>query len=450
MPRSALCRPELVRPFAVFACALATFAAAPATPPGPPAVGAKDRAAIVADIAAAVRDSYVDPATARRMAELLRRQLAIGAYDGLATLDAFTEKLTADLRSVSHDKHLAVGWDPTPPPPQAEELPDAALEARMAAMMRRENYCFRKVERLAGNVGYLKLDCFAPAKLGGGTAVAAMGFLAGTDALIVDLRDNHGGDASMVQFLASYLVPPDTHLDSFYFREGDRTEQSWSQAWVPGTRLAAVPVFVLTSSRTFSGAEELAYVLKALKRATLVGETTAGAANLTGIYRLQGYPVAVNLPGGRPINPVTGSNWEGTGVEPEVAAAELEALTVAHLRAVAALTEKAADPARKAELDFLRGVLEDRRKPASVSAAELQALAGTYGPRTVTVAGGALWYERRPERELRLVPVGRGRFVASDREDLRFRFERKANGEAVCLHVLYPDGREAASCRGGK
>lgn len=443
-------RPPWTHPLAVFACALATFAAAPATPPGPPAVGAKDRAAIVEDIAAAVRDSYVVPETAQRMAELLRRQLASGAYDGLTALDAFTEKLTADLRSVSHDKHLAVGWDPTPPPPQADGPPDAALEARMAAMMRRDNYCFRKVERLAGNVGYLKLDCFAPAELGGGTAVAAMGFLAGTDALIVDLRDNQGGDSEMVQFLASYLVPPDTHLDSFYFRQGDRTEQSWSQAWVPGTRLAAaVPVFVLTSSRTFSGAEELAYVLKNLKRATLVGETTAGAANLTSIHRLQGYPVAVNLPGGRPINPITGSNWEGTGVEPDVAAAEPEALTVAHVRAVAALAEKATDPAQKAELDFLRGVLEDRRKPASLSAAEMQALAGTYGPRTVTVAGGVLWYERRPERKLRLVPVGQGRFVASDREDLRFRFERKANGKAVCLLVRYPDGREATNCRGG-
>ena len=443
-------KPLWIYPFAIFACALATFAAAPATPPGPPAVDAKDRAAIVEDIAAAVRDSYVVPETGRRMEELLRRQLASGAYDGLATLDAFTEKLTADLRSVSHDKHLAVGWDPTPPPPPAEAPPGADLEARMATMMRRDNYCFRKVERLAGNVGYLKLDCFAPAELGGGTAVAAMGFLAGTDALIVDLRDNYGGDPSMVHFLASYLVPPDTHLDSFYSREGDKTTQSWSQVWVPGTRLAAVPVFVLTSSRTFSGAEELAYILKNLKRATLVGETTAGGANLTGIYRLQGYPVAMNLPGGRPINPITGSNWEGTGVAPDVAAAELEAPTVAHVRAVAALAEKATDPAQKAGLDFLRGVLEDRRKPATLSAAEMQALAGTYGPRTVTVAGGALWYERRPERKLRLVPVGQGRFVASDREDLRFRFERKANGEAVRLLVLYPDGREAASFRGGE
>ena len=443
-------KPLWIRPCAIFACALATFAAAPATPPGPPAVDAKDRAAIVEDIAAAVRDSYVIPEAGQRMAELLRRQLASGAYDGLATLDAFTEKLTEDLRSVSHDKHLAVGWDPTPPPPETEEPPDADFEARMAAMMRRDNYCFRKVERLAGNVGYLKLDCFAPAELGGGTAAAAMGFLAGTDALIVDLRDNSGGHPGMVHFLASYLVPPDTHLNSFYYREGDRTEQSWSQAWVPGTRLAAVPVFVLTSSRTFSGAEELAYVLKNLKRATLVGETTAGGANVTGLHRLQGYPVALKVPGGRPINPITGSNWEGTGVEPDVAAAELEAPAVAHVRAVAALAEKATDPARRSELDFLRGVLEDRRKPASLSAAEMQALAGTYGPRTVTVEGGALWYQRRPERRLRLVPVGQDRFVASDQEDLRFRFERKANGEAVRLLVLYPDGREAASGRGGE
>ena len=154
---------------------LLLLAAAPALaapPEAQPAINAKDRTAIIDDIAAALRDIYVSPDVARRMEEHVRRRLQSGAYDRLGTLEIFTEKLTEDLRSVSHDLHLAVLWAPEPPAPEADEL-----TAEDLARMRRDNYGFRRVERLAGNVGYLKLDSFERADLGGATAVAAMGFL---------------------------------------------------------------------------------------------------------------------------------------------------------------------------------------------------------------------------------------------------------------------------------
>ena len=187
------------------------------------------------------------------------QQSQSGAYDRFGTLESFTQKLTEDLRSVSHDLHLAVIWAPGPPVPDTEEPTVEEL-----AMMRRDNYGFRRVERLAGNVGYLKLDSFERAEFGGGTAVAAMGFLAGSDALIVDLRDNGGGDPSMIQLITSYLVASEpTHLSSFYIRKGDKTQQFWTHAWIPGKRLPTVPVFVLTSGRTFSAAEDFTYTLPA-------------------------------------------------------------------------------------------------------------------------------------------------------------------------------------------
>jgi hypothetical protein len=419
-----------------------------AAPPAPPAVSAQDRTAIIDGIMAELNDVYVFPETAKKMEEHVRSQLKSGAYDRLGTMDAFTQKLTEDLQSVSHDLHLRVVWNPDPPGGE-EGGPTPEQQARFEEQLRRDNYCFRKVERLAGNVGYLKLDCFAQADLGGSTAVAAMGFLAGSDALIFDLRDNGGGSPSMIQLLTSYLLAGEpTHLNSFYIRKGDRTEQFWTNAWVPGRRLPDVPVFVLTSGRTFSAAEEFTYNLKNLKRATLVGETTGGGAHPVDFVRVKGYPVGLSLPFGRAINPISGTNWEGTGVEPDIKVPMAEALEVAHARALGALAEKATDPAQKSELEFVRGVLEDRRKPANLSAAELQVFAGTYGPRNITVEDGALWYQRGKGRKLKLQPVGQDRFLVGDLDDFRIRFERDASGKVVRLVGLYPDGNEEPNPRG--
>jgi hypothetical protein len=428
---------------------MAALAAMPAlaAPPAPPAVNAQDRAAIIDDITAALNEIYVFPETAKKMEEHVRRQLESGAYDRLGTMDTFTQKLTEDLQSVSHDLHLRVGWNPDPP--SGDTGPTPEQQARYEAQLRRDNYCFRKVERLPGNVGYLKLDCFAQADLGGATAIAAMNFLSGSDALIFDLRDNGGGSPSMIQLLISYLLEGEpTHLNSFYIRKGDRTEQFWTNAWVPGTRMPKVPVFVLTSGRTFSAAEEFTYNLKNLKRGTIVGETTGGGAHPVDIHEVKGYPVAVSLPFGRAINPISGTNWEGTGVEPDVKVPMAEALEVAHARALAAVAEKTTDPVQKSELEFVRGVLEDRRKPASLSAAELQAFAGTYGPRTISVEDGALWYQRGKGRRMRLQPVGQDRFLVGDLDDFRVRFERDASGKVVTLVGLYPDGNEEPNPRG--
>jgi len=422
-----------------------------APPPAPPAVNAQDRAAIIDDISAALNETYVFPETAKKMEERMRSQLKSGAYDRLGTMDVFTEKLTTDLRSVSHDLHLGVVWDPEQPPEQPDGPPPADQQARFAAQLRRDNYCFRKVEHLPGNVGYLKLDCFAPAEFGGGAAVAAMGFLSGSDALIFDLRENGGGSPSMIQLLTSYLMPTEpTHLNDFYIRKGDKTRQFWTQAWVPGTRLPDVPVFVLTSGRTFSAAEEFTYNLKNLKRATLVGETTGGGAHPVDEYRVKKYPVSVRLPFGRAVNPISGTNWEGTGVEPDVKVPMAEALEVAHARALAAVAAKATDPEQKASLEFVRDVLEDRRKPATLSAAELQAFAGTFGPRTITLEEGALWYQRGKNRKMKLQPVGQDRFLVGDLNDFRIRFERDAGGSVQRLIARYANGNEERNPRGGE
>jgi C-terminal processing protease CtpA/Prc len=178
-------------------------------------------------------------------------------------------------------------------------------------------------------VGYLKFDMFAPPELCGPTAAAAMNFLAGTRALIIDLRENGGGAPRMVTYLSSYLFATRTHLNDLWTRRTDRTEEFWTLDSVPGRRFGgAKPVYVLTSAQTFSGAEEFAYNLKTLKRATVVGETTGGGAHPVRGQRIDEH-FMIGVPFARAINPITHTNWEGVGVEPDVKVPASEALATA-------------------------------------------------------------------------------------------------------------------------
>lgn len=429
-------------------CLLAalTALAAAAQPPEPPSVSAADRQAILDGVVAALHETYVFPEVATRMEEYVRARAAAGDYDTLTSLPDFTARITDDLRSISKDLHLGVGWAPEP----AGERPDPEVErARFERELRRGNYCFEKVERLAGNVGYLRLDCFADASLGGATAEAALAFLAGSDALIFDLRQNGGGSPSMIQLLSSYLFAEPTHLNSFYIREGDRTQQFWTHAHVAGRRLTDVPVYVLTSGRTFSAAEEFTYNLRNLERATIVGETTGGGAHPVDVHSIEGYPVRVAVPFGRAINPITGTNWEGTGVEPHVAVPAGEALARAHEMAVTALADRATDPEERRRLAWDARMIADRAKEAALSAADLAAYAGSYEPRVVEIEDGTLFYRRGGGARHRLVPVGGDEFLVGELDDFRVRFERDAGGEVVRLVGLYADGREEPSARSG-
>jgi hypothetical protein len=421
----------------------------PAQPPAPPTIAADDRAAIVEEVIEALEETYIFADVAAKMADHVRGRLAAGDYDQADNLAVFSDQLTEDLRAISKDRHLGVRWDPNPPPAQPDPEDAARRRAEAEAAMAADNYCFRKVERLTGNVGYIKLDCFAPAEFGGETAVAAMGFLAHVDALIFDLRENGGGSPSMIQLITSYLVDEPTHLNSFYIRASDETEQFWTLPHVPGERRPDVPVWVLTSSYTFSGAEEFSYNLRNLERATLVGETTGGGAHPVRGHRIEGYPVRMSLPFGRAVNPISGTNWEGTGVEPHVPVAAADALDVAYTQALDAVLEGTEDPTLKRQLAFTIETLKLRNEAVELSSEELQAYAGTFGPRTIRLKDGALFYRRGEGPERKLVAGGDDRFALEGTDNFRLRFERDDAGKVVRLVGLYVDGREEPSERSG-
>jgi hypothetical protein len=271
---------------------------------------------------------YVFPDVAKTMGDTVQARLKRGDYDSITNGLAFASRLTEDLQSVSHDKHLRMNFS-AGRLPDGPRAPTSDMLAQQRRQMERINCGFVKVEQLPGNIGYLKFNMFASPDVCGPTASAAMNFLANTDALIVDMRDNGGGDPSMVRYVSSYLFSTRTHLNDLWNRQTGETQEFWTLDTIPGKRFGGdKPVYVLTSTRTFSGAEEFSYNLKMLKRATIVGETTGGGAHPVSGRRIDDHFI-IGVPGARAINPISKTNWEGVGVEPDVKVAAADALTTA-------------------------------------------------------------------------------------------------------------------------
>jgi len=409
-----------------------------------PAIDSKVQKAVIDSITATLDEAYVFADKAVRMDSLLHANLAAGAYRALTDPVEFTQRLQTDVASVYLDRHMQILA--LPPGSISSKKPgddffksDAARER-----FRRNNYEFKKAEILAGNVGYLKLDMFVETDLAGATAAAAMGFLSNVDALIIDLRDNPGGSASMIQLLTGYLFKDSAHLIDWYDRKRGETTQSWSTAWVPGKPLFDVPVYVLVSSHTGSAAEEFTFDLKNQKRATVVGERTGGAAHTVEFHTFDvgAFIAGLQLPRGRALDPVTKTNWEAVGVEPDIAVPADKALSAAHLDALKKLEENAKDDAAKSVLAWARDGLESQGEPYTLPAKALGEYTGTFGPRKVFIEGAKLMYQRQGGPKLALVPMRKDLFGVEGTDFYRVRFTRGASGAIDGLVGMYDDGHQ--------
>jgi len=264
-------------------------------------------------------DEYAFPAVAEKVKADLRDRLTSDGYQDVKSAAQLAETLTAQLQMLSGDKHLKVYFSPAVLPhlePQTEISPEELAYQKRLSELR--NFDINRVERLRGNVGYLELFSFEPPEFAGDSLAAAMTFLAHTSALIIDLRRNRGGSANMVALLTSYLLPayPAVHLTDLHWPKETRTQQSWTLPYVSGSRYLDKPAYVLIGPETFSAAEEFAYNLKHLKRAVMVGETTAGGANPGAGFRLSDH-FWMFIPTGQALSMMTGENWEGSGVLPD-------------------------------------------------------------------------------------------------------------------------------------
>jgi hypothetical protein len=294
-------------------------------------IDAAGRAKVIEGASAQLDSFYVFPEVAKRVRDSLRARSARGAYDAFDRKGAFAGKMNLEVRELSHDKHMGFEFSarPFPSRPANPAPPTPDQIARAQAQADGLNCLFEKVENLAGNIAYLKFNAFLDPDVCGATASAAMGFVAGARALIVDMRENGGGSPAMVSYVSSYLFSQRTHLNDLWNRRTGQTTEFWTRDSLPGRKFGGEkPIYVLTSSNTFSGAEEFTYNLKSLKRATIVGETTGGGAHPVSGRQIDDHFI-IAVPNSRAINPVTHTNWEGVGVEPDIKVAAADALDTA-------------------------------------------------------------------------------------------------------------------------
>lgn len=398
----------------------------------------------VSSVSELLLDNYIFPDLAKEMGDYINTQLQSGAYNNITDPVDFAQQLTIDLLKISNDKHIKVSFSPDRVKEMREfmeiRLTPEEEDSLYIEELKPENFGFKKVEILPGNIGYIDFRRFAPANIIEEKVFSVMEFLKDTDALIFDMRYNSGGSASGVQLICSYLFGKEpVHLNDLYFRPMDTTEQFWTLKELKGKRLPDIPVYILTSSFTFSGAEEFSYDLKALNRATLVGQSTGGGAHPGGPEIANDY-FYINIPKGRAINPYTKTNWEGTGVSPDVDIDSRLALTKAHILALEKVLTNVNNDQTKSQLNFLIGSLKDALNAPEIDVNTLKSYVGTYGERNITYENGQLYFQRGWRQTYEMSPISEDTFMLMDMPYFRIKFDKDANGKVIGITGIYDDG----------
>lgn len=284
-----------------------------------------------------LKEKYVFPAVAEKIVAHINNKNKEGFFDDFTDAIEFAEVMTKEMQSISNDKHMRVHVKNSENK-LAGELPNPLKNIyKTESQFKSINFGFTKLEKIKGNIGYLKLDGFAPLHAAKDYADLAMKYLSTSDAVIIDLRENNGGSPDLVQYICSYFFEKPTHLNSLYNRVSNDTAHFVSLEKVGGQKMPELPLFVLTSSKTFSAGEEFAYNMQTQKRGMLVGETTGGGANPGQLFNIT-KNLEIFIPTGMAINPITKTNWEGVGVIPDIETTAEEAL-----EKVLILAEQSAD-----------------------------------------------------------------------------------------------------------
>lgn len=393
---------------------------------------AKKRSAIIAKITEVFDEYYPLPDVATGMTKFINLKRKHGEYDQFTDLAEFTSQLTTDLRSKSNDYHIKV----TP----YEKLPeDLMAETRLGKPD--DNYGFKRVEQLLGNIGYLELTSFNNPKTAGPTAIAAMNFLANCDALIIDLRVNGGGDEAMAIFLSSYFFDKSTRLTDVYIRRDDETQQVWTQEWVPGPRLADIPIYIILSSYSYSSSEMLAYNLQQLGKAVIVGEKTRGGAHGVTFKSYPELSINLKIPYTTDINPYSKTNYIN-GVIPDIAASSEWALATANIEAAKMLWETETDEDKRYKLEWILAAYEADLHPVDLDEAALSEYVGVYKNVRITLECGKLYLQRGDKPEQEMIPMNGDQFKYKDPEEIKYRiqFTRDDKGGIDGLYDHDSDG----------
>lgn len=403
--------------------------------------------AIIEEVSRLIEEKYVFPDMARKIAENIRSKHANKAYDPIEKLPDFLQQVTHDLRAVNDDAHLGV--IPRRGPVMDGVSPEEMYKSIFLKRAPFQNYGFKRVERLLGNVGCLVLDEFSYIEMdgenvGGETAESAMKMLSNSYALIIDLRDNFGGREEMALFLLDYFFDEPVHLLNNRYRSREEKEIR-TQGENAGSRLSEIPLYVLTSRHTVSGGEMFAFVLKNRKRATIIGEKTRGAAHRTHLFSLENEKIDVAIPVGTTVDPITGTDWEGTGVEPDIEVPSAQAMDVAYKNALETILQANPGESERYEMEWTLMEADARLNPVTFDEAALGEYVGVFGERRIALENGVLIYRREGQPAYELEPMTKDLFAFTDKSMfyVRIKFDRDQSGTVNKMIMVYDTGQKA-------
>ncbi len=392
----------------------------------------KNRKEVIAKIKEIFTEYYPIPSVSAKMIGYIEGNQDVGNYRETECYEDFTQQLTKDLRKISNDDHIKIY--------PYEEIPEDLL-AETKLGNSENNYGFQKIEILTGNIGYINLTTFNNLKTAGVTAIAAMNFIANTEALIIDLRLNGGGDEAMAQLISSYFFEKSTHLSNNFTYKDSITEQLWTQEWVPGRKFIEKPIYILLSNYSYSSAEAFSYQLQQLKRAKIVGEKTKGGAHGVRYMSFPEININMKVPYSQEINPYSKTNYIA-GVIPDIPCVSEQALIVAQIEAAKDLLNSETDSLKKYKLQWIIDANNAEISPVNLDHSQLSEYCGIYQNIIITSECSSLFLKRGDNAKQEMIPLSNDifKYKDSNEEKYRIKFTRNKSGNVDGLFDFDSDG----------
>lgn len=397
---------------------------------------------LVDSLASQIKKYYVFKEQAIKINDYLKKRCKAGLYYGINDPHILAGVLTKEVSSIFQDEHFHVEYNPELANELSGDIEDVPKMVEEKLRIDRErNFGFKKVEILNGNIGYIEISSFSRLnKYSKAIADAALKMVSNSSAIIIDLRYGVGGSPEMVNYIISHFFKSKTHVIDIYIRSENLNLPYWTTPDSSNTALTKVPIYILTSYKTFSAAEGLSYELQSLKRATIVGEVTRGGAH-TVTYRNLSSGFVADIPFGRATSPITKTNWERTGVIPDIRVSEDLTLETAELKIFENANQNAKDSAQIKALKWQFDLLQSINHPVKMDSAELINLVGFYGPYSVLFNNGNLYYQKLGKAKFQLLPLTKSIMKVRGNDTFRIEFLPNEEGKINRIATFYDDGR---------
>lgn len=403
-----------------------------------PKVTDKEKTEVINNLCLLVKNEYVFSETGILISKQIEENLKSGKYKSVKNIIQMCDVLTDDLQTISKDDHFTVGHSPDQVLRLQTKLSKTdSLEIEQIQIKggKKYNFGFTELTILEGNVGYLNLTGFYPIKYSKETIASAMNFLSNAEAVILDLRNNRGGSIDMPPYLASYFLGEEKQtLLQFINRNNNVNDKTETTQQLEGKRLFGKPLYILTSNKTFSAAEAFIYPLKNRKIAITVGEITGGGANPI-VAKVLNENFILGLPTYRPIDPLTGTNWERTGIKPDIETTADKAKETAHIKALENIALQSSNQDAKWLVDIIRG----KYNPVTVDTQTLQFYAGKYGIRTIIYENNALYFQKQGQSKIKMTPISETTFMLENNTELKIAMVIESN-KIKGFTKIYIDG----------